>query len=84
MEAGFEASKALPLFIHLRVARIIDSAEVENGATILFGDLEGSVGEEGGGVECVANFGNKSGVVGGDTCVIEDEKCPNKCFFTVR
>ncbi len=77
-KARFKASKSLPLFIHFGVARIINAAEVKDCAVIFFGSLEGCVGEEGGGVESVANFGNKGGVIGGDTVVVENEESANQ------
>ena len=48
VEAGLEFGKSLPSFVHFGVAGIIDPAKVKDVASLLFGGLHGSPGEEGG------------------------------------
>lgn len=74
IEAGLEVGKADPFFIHFRVARVVDTAKVEDTTTPLFGCLHGSPGEEGGGKGRVSFVSGEGSVVGGNSSVVEDEE----------
>lgn len=83
VEAGFEFGKTEPFFVHSGIARIIDAAKIKDVTISFFGCRDGGPGEEGGGEVLVAQRRGKSGPVGGNRIVVENEERANESITQV-
>lgn len=74
VKTSFKLSKTDPFFVHPGIARVVDTTKIKNIAPIFFGSEKSLVGEEGGGVELVADCSTKGSIVGGDAVIAKGEE----------